>query len=264
MGMHRSDSLEFRRQQEAEAARKKREIQERTVFYLDDGRRVEPQLPYYDRTLKLVSAKMGLAILDCVSSRFRGYGGLMPDINNEWEIRKDRVKRLYDWTDVEYHRNRVRMFDESATEIRFVRQFGQRALEAAAFGGELTESIAVGIRLQFWEYSLPEDESDSCRGRLAFQTDQSVYRLVGDGAPNQEYVKNLTVVVHNPASGLLRRTIFESEQFDLAVSCDERQATNPGQLGIAARFVKGQRSVESQHYDDQLGTSSFDRQSAAY
>ena len=30
--MHRSDSLEHRRQQEAEAAREKRAIQERTVF----------------------------------------------------------------------------------------------------------------------------------------------------------------------------------------------------------------------------------------
>ena len=115
--------------------------------------------------------------------------------------------------------------------------------------GELPETRELGVRYQLRQYDLIQpDDRPSQPGRLIFRTDQAVHRLVGSDGLGQKYIKSLTIAGHEPQTGVVETVIHESERFDLAVSPDESQVTDPDQSGIPARFVAGQRSVETHRW----------------
>ena len=254
MNMHFTDSSEWQRKQKEEkeeAEQKRRERQSRTVYFINhpDEQRDEPRLPEYDALFEAVTRRMGSVILNCVQSEFQGYGGLMPDIDNEWSIREQRVMQQHDWGHWEYCRNRDPMFDRLATRIQTAPKLGRQALMIAEGrpSEELVHVLPLGVRFQLREYQLVEtDDQSPERGQMIFQTDQSVHRDT-DGL-YQKHVKSLTITSHDPETGLPQNILHESEKFDLALSPDEKQGLNPDQLGIPALFINGERSVETHHW----------------
>ena len=262
MGMHYSDSVEYR---ENQAYKKERLVQERellfkekaarTIVFLEADSSEKLDVPNYEIAYQEVMRTMGQLVIDCAlgpterarhqeTSRGMDFTVIrryfpgpntrtMPTLEfSDLELvkREEQVREREDWEHATYKEFKL-LFEVQVSTL-------YAACEETAFIRE------VGARIQQWEYDLLYQDGIPDRGNLAFYLDQRVHEI---GLPswdglNSQYRKSMLLRVCDPQIGRPMRTLNEWQDFDLDVSLEEKDVLKDCN-GIPARLLDEQKTL---------------------